>query len=669
MPVFDPGTIAGVVGNLLVSIGGYATLAAILYNLGSILLRIVSWTLDQLLINFIAQFYDYFEKILNGEILAQCAIDGIRNRVYLIIGAVVVFRLGMLLINYIINPSEVMDEKLGVNALVKRIIIGMCLIMAIPQIFKLANDFQAAILKDQIIERIIMDDNQYNQVKKLEEKYGAGKIIGMTVFRGFWGMNEVSPSQYKKAFQDATENYDLAYVVESGASILSQVGDTYVFNYFPIVSTIVLGYVLYLIIKYCLDLVVRSFKLVILQVIAPITVVEYMINNDRNEVFKNWRKSVIANYAMLLLRVFTIWFVLYIAMIMQDSYKFSCAGNLLRDSDNLLRSIIIIGLLAFLMDFPKMISGIFGLDLEQDSGVKGVLGKIGGAAKAVGFGALAAGGAAAMGGFKGVQNSNNTRRQLRTLNNQLANGQISQSQYNANKAAIMQNHAQNKANIKSATGKSTMKGVTNNSRILGAAFGGANAVSDSIKDKEQKAEEQRYKQELLANAQSTNASTTVIAEQGKRTNLKLDDLIDNTDQTLTQTINIDQKLGTVSGNVDAIAKNTETTAQQTVNIDQKLGSVSGKVDTIAKNTETTAQQTVNIDQKLGSISGKVDTIADNTEVSAEQTIDINQKLGNISGDIGNISDNTELTADATLNVEKKINNQSSSDDDIETLNN
>ena len=697
MPTIDLSVLGGMLANLGVSLLSYAGIAAILYNIGKLLIRTISWTLDNLLISFIGKFYDYLQQILNGTIFSDAIVKEMMNRVYLIIGVIILFRLGMLFVQYIVNPAQVLEDKGGINSLVKRAIIGLCLMIFIPTIFNIANDLQVAILKDQIIERIVMDEATFNRVQERGKKYGMGRVIGMTIFQGFWNVdkNQIVDKNIIRAYEEAEKKYDPGLVEEAGYGILTESGGKYAFDYFPVLSTAVLAYVLYLMIKYCVDMVLKSFKLLILQIIAPITIVEYIVNGDRNEVFQKWRRSVVANYAMLFVRVFTIWFVAYVSLLMDPKVTGSSA-TLLNTQDYLLKAIIVLALLAFMMDFPKMLSDIFGLDLEQDSGVKGVLGKISGAAKSVGFGALAVGGAAAMGGFKGAQNSANTRKQLGALNNQLANGQISQSQYNANRAAIMQTHAQNKANIKSATGKSMMKGVTNNSRILGAAFGGANAVSDSIKDKEQKAEEQRYKQELLANAQSTNASTTVIAEQGKRTNLKLDDLIDNTDQTLTQTINIDKKLGTVSGNVDAIAKNTETTAQQTVNmdqklgkisgnvdaitkntettaqqtvnIDQKLGNISGNVDAITKNTETTAQQTVNIDQKLGSISGKVDTIADNTEVSAEQTIDINQKLGNISGDIGNISDNTELTADATLNIEKKVNNQSSNDD-IETLNN
>lgn len=399
MPVIDPAAIGGILADLGVSILSYAGIAAILYSIGGILIRTVSWTFDKLLISFIGKFYEYFEILISGELLTDTMVRSMMNRVYLIIGVIIVFRLMMLLINYIMNPSEVMDEKLGVNALVKRIIIGMILIIFMPQIFQYAFRIQDAILNDNIIENVIMGQRDARRVKKYKEEHGMGKIIGMTVFQGFFSLdkNRVNDSAIINNYEQATDierDYDLSVIDSAGSGlldsgILTKYGSDYAHDYFPILSTVVLGYVLYLMIKFCLDVVVRSFKLSVLQIIAPITIVEYMVNGDRNEVFKSWRKTVVASFAMLFIRVITLWFVAYVATLLQPGVG-TRGDSLLNTSDNLLKAIIVLGLLAFVMEFPKLMSEIFGLDLEQDSAVKNVLGKTMGAATA----GLALGGAA-----------------------------------------------------------------------------------------------------------------------------------------------------------------------------------------------------------------------------------------------------------------------------------
>lgn len=409
MPVLDPAAIAGIISDLLVNIASYAGMAAILYAIGGILIRTVSWTFDKMLISFIGMFYKYFEMIIDGTLLTDDVVISMMNRVYLLVGVFVAFRLGMLLINYIINPSEVMDEKVGVNALIKRVILGLILIIFMPNIFGFAFRLQKAILSDEVIERIIMSDEEMQKVNEYKKKHGMGKIIGMTVFQGFFNLTTEAANNntVKKNYNKATmidQDYDLSVIDSLGSGlsggILYEVKGEYAHDYFPIFSSVVLCFVLYMLVQYCLDAVVRSLKLSVLQVIAPICIVEYMINSDRNEVFKSWRKAVISTFAMLFMRVASIWFVAYVAMLMQPGMI--DGSSLLQTKDYLLKAIIVLGLLAFMMDFPKMMSDVFGLDLDQSGAVKGVMGKALGAATAglaiggaaVGFGMKAAGGGA-----------------------------------------------------------------------------------------------------------------------------------------------------------------------------------------------------------------------------------------------------------------------------------
>ena len=117
MPTIDFATLTGVLADLGVNLLSYAAVASFIYAIGGILIRTISWTLDQLIISYIAKFYDYFEIILKGEILSKSAISTMLNGVYLLVGVFVLFRLAMLLIRYILNPEQVNDEKAGVSKL------------------------------------------------------------------------------------------------------------------------------------------------------------------------------------------------------------------------------------------------------------------------------------------------------------------------------------------------------------------------------------------------------------------------------------------------------------------------------------------------------------------------------------------------------------------------
>lgn len=403
MFTFDPGAIGGIFANVGTTLLSYAAIATLLYGIGAILIRTVSWEIDKLLINLIGTFFKYFEEILGGTLFTESIVDGLMNRVYLLIGVFVAFRLGMLLLQYIINPAEVLEEKGGVNSLIKRAIIGLSLIIFIPTIFDIANNLQKAIIADQVIEKVILDESTFATLENERKNHGTGTIVAMTIFQGFWNVdkNQVSDKNIIKAFEDAETKLDPNVVEEAGYGILAESGSGYAWNYFPILSTVVLGYVLYLVIKYCIDMVLRLFKLLVLQILSPITIIEYIVNGDRNEIFQKWKKAVIANYALLFVRVFTIWFTTYVAWLMRTGVG---GESLLNTQDYLLKAIIVLALLAFMMDFPKMMSDLFGLDLEQDSAVKGVMGKAIGA----GVAGLAVGGAVAGLGMKAAKGASGT---------------------------------------------------------------------------------------------------------------------------------------------------------------------------------------------------------------------------------------------------------------------
>lgn len=704
MPTFDFATLGGVLANLGVSILSYAGIAAILYNIGKLLLRTVSWTLDNMLISMIAKFYGYFEQILSGTIFSDSLVKGMMNRVYLIIGVILLFRLGMLLVQYMINPSQVMEEKGGVNSLVKRAIIGLCLIIFIPTIFDIANDLQAAILKDQVIERIIMDKSDLDKLEEQKKEYGTGRVIAMTIYQGFWNINEeqVADKKIVRAYKEAGEKKDPSLIEDAGYSILTESGGKYAFDYFPILSTVVLAYVLYLVVKYCIDMVVRVFKLLVLQIISPITIVEYIVNGDRNEVFQKWKKSVVANYAMLFVRVFTIWFVAFVALLMSGPKD----GTLLTTPDYLLKAIIVLGLLAFMMDFPKMMSDIFGLDLEQDASVKGVLGKaigagvaglaVGGAVAGLGLKAAHGTSSAAKGGLTAfAQNrgkesfANGLRNPVKSSLGGIGQG-LSKTKLGKGASSLLNKAAS--SNIGSGAGelataikdkakeqhlgKKLIKGaavagasIAKANKASSSVYSGFSSVSQSMDEVDKKAEAKALEGEERASRQQIMAATTTIIGQNAATNFKLDDIKDNTEVTATRTVNIDNKLGKVSGNigniansVGDIAKNVETTATRTVNIDNKvgkissnIGDISSKVSDIGKNAEVTATQTVNVDQKLGKISGDISNISDNTEISADVALNIEPLVGNMDESLKKIDTNTEMSAVVDLDVEPVIN--------------
>ncbi len=361
------------------------------------LFRNIGFWIDTNLVNLIAKVYSYFFKLLEGTMFNEAVVSSIMRNVYVFIGIIMFFRLMMVVIKYVVNPDLISDAKAGANSLIKRCILGMCGILFIPTIFDLGLQLQSSILKDQIVQQIIIPKEMTDVVKR--NVTNGGRFIGTYVLSGFVNPNENASKKAKLAYANAIVNGDLSSLNLSDGFLT----DRHEYDYFFLISTFCLGYVLYLMIKYCIDIATRFFRLLLYQILAPIAMIEYMINGSDDGVYKNWLKSILGTYFMLFVRVLAIWFVIFVLSLMSEISDLS-AGSLLVDNDYLLRALIIIALLGFLMDLPKLIGQIFGLDLEQEGQATGLLKQVGGMVKGAALGVLAVGGAA-VGGAIGVGKS------------------------------------------------------------------------------------------------------------------------------------------------------------------------------------------------------------------------------------------------------------------------
>ena len=74
------------------------------------------------MIKYIDQFYAYFEKILAGELFSPTIVDNVMKNVYVFVSLLVLLKLLLLFMKYLANPEMVSDDRIGAQALVKRVI-------------------------------------------------------------------------------------------------------------------------------------------------------------------------------------------------------------------------------------------------------------------------------------------------------------------------------------------------------------------------------------------------------------------------------------------------------------------------------------------------------------------------------------------------------------------
>ena len=129
----------------------------------------------------------------------------------------------------------------------------------------------------------------------------------------------------------------------------------------------------------CIEVVVRSLKLMLLQMISPIAIISYVSPKDK--VLGQWAKMYASTYLDLFIKLFAI----KLGAELISSIKFS--GSVIKDL------ILILGCLVFMKVIPTMISKIFGIDIAsgtlKDS--MGMLKKGVGVAAGATIGGIAAG--------------------------------------------------------------------------------------------------------------------------------------------------------------------------------------------------------------------------------------------------------------------------------------
>ena len=167
-------------------------------------------------------------------------------------------------------------------------------------------------------------------------------------------------------------------------------------NYLPLVSTLAGLIILYMMASFCIDLGVRVAKLAFYELVAPVCLLLSVVPSN---------KSLLGNYIKTVL---TTWLEVFIRIICVCglAYLISNLNNLVFDDLGLLaKAIIVMGLVVFIKQFPKL--------LEDITGIKSGNMKLGIMDKLKEGGALAAGAVIGGGLISGAQNLTSGARNMR----------------------------------------------------------------------------------------------------------------------------------------------------------------------------------------------------------------------------------------------------------------
>ncbi len=345
------------------------------------LFRTLMFFLDNIVYGLIPQIYKLFIylsqlNLFSGE---DNPLQELINRVYVLLGIFMLFKVSFSLLQYIVDPSAFRDSSKGMGKLVTNVLVALVLLVSVPYVFQFAAQLQNTIIQNNVIGKLILGSNMSDENGKITPDsvetmakdvqfmmFGAFYSLNPAVTEGdgalFSGCNGTSGVFGSKdmaltgscleqldteigGYEDASANdVDLYSFFKyagntdrDGNECINGICDErdfshfdkllwwksdgeYVINYLPFISTAAGIYVVFLLIVFCVDVAVRVIKLCFLQMIAPIAIVSYIDPKESigSGKLNSWIKECASTYFSLFLRLAVVFLVIVLISVISS---------------------------------------------------------------------------------------------------------------------------------------------------------------------------------------------------------------------------------------------------------------------------------------------------------------------------------------------------------------
>ena len=395
---------------------------------------------DGIATTLLGGIYKVFFLVANATIVSGDVIKVFYSRIQLILGILMIFKLAMSILNIIINPDSIKDQKQGPSKIVTRIVVALFMLTLVIPInipnaadkslnayindhgilFGFLYKAQDSILSENILAKLILGTSSDNTADDMDVNNlsDIGNAMASTVLKVFIRINVKDDTQPPCEDSETCENTICAGEVNEShyaeenvdpQVILSHINDScgsgsserYAFGYTPIIGAIVMLIMTIVITGFTVDIAVRAIKLAILRMVAPVPIISY-INPPKQGggAFDNWTKSLISTYVDLFVRLAIVYFGLFMIQIIMNGGMDIFGSNVqgFTFTSGVAFIFIILGILVFMRQAPQFIKDVLGIK-GKPMGNVGLSSLLGGTAMAIGGGGLAGFGLGAMQGF------------------------------------------------------------------------------------------------------------------------------------------------------------------------------------------------------------------------------------------------------------------------------
>lgn len=343
--------------------------------------------IDGMIYTLINWTYQIILNIADTNLLTnRDIVDNLVGRIYTIIGVVMLFLLAYSLLKNMTNPDEALKGKKSPIKLISNTIISVVLIALIPTIFTFALDFQSALLKNNTIGKLIIgNDGSQNSASTIDD---GGFYMSIGVFQAFFHPSskycQFSLAEASDSSGGNCEELSIEYNGETGTyseflslvrskkdfMMLADLTDYIIsgdIQYWFIFSSIAGVFVLFVLLSYCLDIAVRTVKLAVYQLLAPIPILARMLPNEQSgKVFDNWLKATISTFLEVFVMLAILFFAVLIIQLVILNWTTIFTGAFKNGANAFIGFLsmcfIILGVIMFVKQAPALLKEITGLD-------------------------------------------------------------------------------------------------------------------------------------------------------------------------------------------------------------------------------------------------------------------------------------------------------------------
>lgn len=344
------------------------------------------WVADAIRLTLISIDYGiyYVVKMLFNVLLAlsefelYTLVKEVEERVYVVLGIYLIFKVVMSLISYLVTPEKINDKTEGASKFISRVIISLVMLIMLPYAFSFLKTAQSSIIKT--IPKFIFADGSGKSLSTQTSDLLVSKSFGAFFFPDQDDCNDNSAP-----IENMSQVWNLYDQTCTGKR------KTYAYSYWMVLSTVGGFVMIYIVFSMCIAVAIRAFKLIILRIVSPIAVLSYISPKSSKEggMFSSWSKTLINVWLELFIYLAIIYFAIYCLQELlsggllegwfttasENSYAIK-----LNDAEKAIFTIsLIMGLLMFAMQAPKFICDALGIKSK------------GGFMKMLGYGAAAGG--------------------------------------------------------------------------------------------------------------------------------------------------------------------------------------------------------------------------------------------------------------------------------------